>query len=659
MHKSISILFLCFGLVNSFIVSAKTPVATEHFFAEPDMVVAKLSPDGNSIATIRFTNDKPQIWLIDSATKQATLWFDVAEFSKRQASIKQLAWIDNQYIAAQFVEIKKGVEGLLDTKAVQRLILLNKPVNNTAQVEVLSVTTKGSMVHPLPEQKHQFLYAKSGLVSKIYRLNVNKLSVFGKKLNKLHKIDGGQFKKSNEVASIKGWVTRWFLDSNGQSIAAFHLNHQGEWNLSKLVDKAEPQVLHTWDFANITKNKSSDITSPELVPIAYTGEEDSFYCLDLNEDEQRTIYKVNFTTYSEAIVYQSDAYKVIDIDLSEDNKLSAIKVINNGRIETVYIDNNRLKQHVDLPNNPSLVAQVDATKDNSVRVYYSENHDQPGEFYVQRQAEVGFLGAMYPNIKDQLGSELVEQTVTVEGLEIPFLLNLPLSQKSPVPLIIMPHGGPIGVFDNRYYNPITQLLVSNGYAVLQVNFRGSSGYSTELKDAGKKQFGDLMLKDIYQASEQVLAMKRIDKNRVCTFGMSYGGYAALMLAIQHPKRYKCAASFAGVSDINLLLDNTNVSDKQRLWLKEYIGDSVTEYDRLKAISPLYLADKIPVPVFIGHGSKDEVVDVEHAFRMKLMLEKHQKPFTWYINPEGEHSFADSKQASQYFERLLEFLHTNI
>ncbi|WNC67678.1 prolyl oligopeptidase family serine peptidase [Thalassotalea nanhaiensis] len=648
-----------FSLVVFFLVvmplQAAASIDTKLFFQHPDMLQAQISPNGENIAALRFINDTQNIVLIDSDTKQQTLWLNLAEFSKFEAKISNIAWIDDNHLAAQFIEIKKGVAGLLDTKSVQRLLILQRPDNE--QVNVFSVKTKGSLIHPLPERANEFLYAKSGLSSKVYTLKIDKLALHGKKLSKLHKVDGGQFKKSNEVVSLKGFATRWFLDQSGEIKAAFNLSREGEWNLTQFSNDNETKVIHTWQF----KEEDDAKDAAKLLPIAYAGEENSYYCLDFNAEQQRVVYKVNFETGKESVVYQADSYKIVDVTLTKDDALAAIKVLNEGKIDTVYIANNNAKEKFDFGKTLSLIAEISTSVDNSSSIYYGESHDHPGEFYLVQAPHnnVVHIGAVNPDLNNQLSSNLLESTVEVEGLQIPYLLTMPTTERKNYPLIIMPHGGPIDVYDNRYYNPVTQLLVANGYAVLQVNFRGSSGYTTELRDAGKKQFGGLMLTDIYQAAEQVMAKPNIDENNVCTFGISYGGYAAMMLPLNHPGKFKCAVNFAGVSDINLLLNQTSLSSKQAEWMKENIGDSMTEHEQLKAISPVYLAKKFQVPTFIGHGAKDEIVDIEHAYRMKLMLEKYNKPFEWLIDPEGTHSFGSPEQTVKFFDALLVFLNKHV
>jgi dipeptidyl aminopeptidase/acylaminoacyl peptidase len=256
----------------------------------------------------------------------------------------------------------------------------------------------------------------------------------------------------------------------------------------------------------------------------------------------------------------------------------------------------------------------------------------------------------------------VQGNVQVEGLDIPYLLSLPTGKaiKSKThPLLVMPHGGPIGVFDSAFFDPSIQFLNANGYAVLQVNFRGSSGHSQALKEAGKKQWGKLILNDIHQVTKEVVQRDDISSRKVCLFGMSYGGYASTMLLIQYPDVYRCAVNVSGVSDINLYLNSPYLTGRQIAWTREYIGDPLHSYDELKTQSPVYNVGKLIRPLLIMHGEKDKIVQVEQAHRLRKALDVYERPYEWKLFPDMGHSFNEKKQAIELFSKALEFIGKNI
>jgi dipeptidyl aminopeptidase/acylaminoacyl peptidase len=653
LYKQFIRIFILSGLLATFACQAVPSVDDLDFFAMPDMVIAKISPDGKSIVALKYQKTQQQLILIDAVTKEEILLLDLQGVYKENASVSKLLWIDDQHIAVQLAVTRKGIEDLLDTKSSQRLLIIKK-TENKQPPKIFSVRTKGWLVHPLPAERGVFLYAKSGLYSKVYKISVNALAIEGKKLNKLSKVDGGQFKTSNEVKRTSGYAIRWFFDTQGSPKAVLHYDEKGALILSSYSENEKATVLKAWPN-EIEQDASidSDVNEKKLLPLEYAGNNDSFYCLDLNEEEKRTVYLVDYKTGQEKKIYEADSYEIIGLEISQKTeKLTSIKVINNGVVERVFINDLTVKN---LTSSKLLNSVINTSLEDDKTIVYRESHTNPGQFYLQSATGSMLIGEKYPHLKNKLFSHLIESTVNVEGLEIPYLLSLPTKTDQPYPLVVMPHGGPIGVYDKQYYDAVVQFLTSKGNAVLQVNFRGSSGYSSELKAAGKNQWANLMLKDIHQATLVVSERLDIASQKICTFGMSYGGYAALMLTSKYPQMYKCAASWAGVTDLNLYVNNPRLTKNQKQWIREHVGVIDWSYEQLKANSPVFQIESLKAPVFIAHGRKDKIVDIENAFRMKLMLEKYNKDYLWYEDEEGTHSFGSVVQRKAYFSQLDAFL----
>jgi dipeptidyl aminopeptidase/acylaminoacyl peptidase len=230
-------------------------------------------------------------------------------------------------------------------------------------------------------------------------------------------------------------------------------------------------------------------------------------------------------------------------------------------------------------------------------------------------------------------SKLVDvETIEVEsedGTRVEAFLALPNDRReSGVPLIVMPHGGPIGVRDNKDYNPLVQYFASWGFAFLQVNYRGSSGYGRRFEEAGKKQWAQGIEDDIDAAVEYAMARTEIDGTRICIVGGSYGGFSALASVIRHKTRYRCAVSLNGVTDIPFSFQGEDCSDAEGC-LEEFakiVGDPATERDKLIEISPAYHVDEIDTPIFVIYGTDDRRVDPDHSHRLLLMMETFGKEF---------------------------------
>lgn len=207
-----------------------------------------------------------------------------------------------------------------------------------------------------------------------------------------------------------------------------------------------------------------------------------------------------------------------------------------------------------------------------------------------------------------------------DGLPIEAYLTVP-NAFGKRPMIVLAHGGPIGVRDERHFDPEVQFLAGLGYAVLQVNFRGSEGYGTAYRKAGLGNFGAAIEDDVDAAVDAALDRYPLDASRMCAMGTSYGGYSALQSAIRHPDRFRCVISISGPTDwtLSFTASDAAYSAAGRKILEKYIGDPIAHPDNIARISPVYHADDLKAPVLIVHGTEDERVDYENARRLVRML----------------------------------------
>jgi dipeptidyl aminopeptidase/acylaminoacyl peptidase len=235
-------------------------------------------------------------------------------------------------------------------------------------------------------------------------------------------------------------------------------------------------------------------------------------------------------------------------------------------------------------------------------------------------------------------------------------------QPQGLPLVIMPHGGP-WVRDVWGYNPMVQLLANRGYAVLQMNYRGSTGYGDELYQQARREIGGKIQDDIEDATRWAIAAGVADPKRVAIMGGSYGGYSALFGLGRNPELYRCGISIAGVTDWPAIYEDSDVAESKsatRYW-REQIGDPAKDKDlaRLRAVSPVYFADKITAPVLIIQGKDDPRVPQDQAKRMIAALEKEgRKPESLFLGGIG-HSHGQPKDRVKIYNQVVAFLERNL
>jgi dipeptidyl aminopeptidase/acylaminoacyl peptidase len=244
------------------------------------------------------------------------------------------------------------------------------------------------------------------------------------------------------------------------------------------------------------------------------------------------------------------------------------------------------------------------------------------------------------------------QTITYpsfDQLPIPAYLTLPAGPAGPKPLVVFVHGGPQSR-DTWAWHSEVQTLAAAGYAVFQPQFRGSRGFGSRYEQAGYGQWGRAMQEDITAGVRMLIDRKIADPTRICIYGASYGGYAALWGLASTPGLYRCGISLAGVSDIDEMLtdgSDTNFDEDAHALLRLHLGDLDASHPHYAEVSPLRHADRIHVPVLLMHGELDRRVPIEHAQRMADALRKAGVDVTthWFaVDGHGFNNVADRRDA---------------
>jgi dipeptidyl aminopeptidase/acylaminoacyl peptidase len=248
-----------------------------------------------------------------------------------------------------------------------------------------------------------------------------------------------------------------------------------------------------------------------------------------------------------------------------------------------------------------------------------------------------------------------------DGTVIHAYLTLPPGREAKgLPLILLPHGGPYGVRDKLDYDDEVQFLASRGYAVLQPNYRGSDGYGEAFEKLGDGQIGRAMQDDLDDAEDWAVAQGLADKGRVCVVGSSYGGYAALWAAIRNPERYRCAASFAGVTDFTRQLRydaNFFTRKNEKAWRTRVRGEDKS-FD-LEAVSPAKQAARLTRPILLAHGKLDSTVPFNQFKEMRDALDSaHSKLAEYLVFDKEGHGFDIPADEQKWLDGLEAFLKKN-
>ena len=279
--------------------------------------------------------------------------------------------------------------------------------------------------------------------------------------------------------------------------------------------------------------------------------------------------------------------------------------------------------------------------------------------------QVSPMMARFPNLPtERLGAAERFSFKASDGMTIPgYLTRPPGAGAGPLPMVVMPHGGP-EARDYFDFDLTAQVLAAQGYLVFQPNFRGSSGYGVAFAEAGYGQWGGRMQADITDGVRALIAQGRADPNRICIVGASYGGYAALMGGAQNPDLYKCVVSRAGVSDLVKIMQfergmgGGETSERFLYWQKS-IGDPEKDKAKLQAASPITYAKDYKPPVLLLHGEWDVTVPDWQSKDMQVALRKSGHEATLKLYKFEGHSGWDDKNEKAALTEIITFLKANI
>ena len=316
---------------------------------------------------------------------------------------------------------------------------------------------------------------------------------------------------------------------------------------------------------------------------------------------------------------------------------------------------------------PGLVARAVSWDQSRMKVVVQASaSQQPPAYYLLDRTthQANLISAAYPKLTAaDLGQVKPYPYKARDGLDIPAYLTLPPGKEPKnLPAVIMPHGGPMAR-DMMDFDWMAQFLANRGYAVLQPNFRGSSGYGNKFLEAGFGQWGLKMQDDVTDGVNKLIADGIVDPKRICIVGSSYGGYAALAGAAFTPDLYACAAGWAGVYDLRRFLatraDDFGKDSAMISSWSHFIGDRTNDAAKLDAASPALNAGKIKCPVLLMHGAADVTVRINQSELMERALNHARKKVTFVEIKDETHYMQTSDTRVRWLTELEKFLKENI
>ena len=621
----------------------------ESFFKLSQYASMRLSPDGQHIAALSPIKDKQGLVIIDVKNRKATpiaARTDRDIVSAEWISDKRLLYTTGRLGERDAQQRGGGIFAIDLDGAAPRLI--SEGIDEQKGVGMRATIRPLEILRTLPGDTDDVIAQEivigggAPVAGPLYRLDTRT----GRKTDiSIGKPDSGPFET-------------WRVDSSGTA-RAFIVTSPDEG--TRVYYRAGADA--PWKKLDEFKATSAAAWSP--VGLAPDGR--TLYVSSRKDGDRAAIFRYDPETRTLGDVVAQHPQVDLQTLFGDKEGVRGVRY-NADKPGTAWFDSNLASAQTTVDNTlPGYVNVLSWSRDRNLVLIESFSDVSPGSFYLFDRAtnKIEWLADRRPWIDPKKMSPMQPVRYKArDGLEIPAYLTIPRgSSGKALPMVVLVHGGPWVPGDSWGWNPEVQFLASRGYAVLQPNYRGTTHYGWKHFASSFKQWGLTMQDDITDGVSWAVAQGVADPKRVCIYGGSYGGYAAMMGVAKTPEVFKCAINYVGVTDLPLHLtaswtDFFNSEITQNV-LKSRLGDIDREADRLKATSPTELAGRIKAPVLMAYGGSDVRVIPEHGTRMRAALERAGNKPEWMIVDEEGHGYRKLENQVMFYGAMEKFLEKNI
>jgi dipeptidyl aminopeptidase/acylaminoacyl peptidase len=614
-------------------------------FIEPGSL--SLSPTGDFFAVIVPRSDHADLVVFDRATKKPTANIT----ARKNEYISDYWWVSERRIVATFAKKYGGLEAPSETGELWGIDVDGKnskylfgyrgaQEGGTHIATVVQSYSSATVLESSADEKDTILIGITPWsTGEVPFMELARLSVKNGRLNKT----GGRL----PIRYVESIVS----DASGKvRLVSGYSNDR----YSQLFYKAEGSS--EWLKINDAKQSGKSI-----MPLAYAEDNQNVYANVTSVESPDYLISLNPAAKTEKLIYKPKVADIGALFLTADGKDAYALKTYDQRGGYVFLkpESYEAKLTRDMMQQfpGELVIANSFSRDGRFATIIVTSDANPGEYYLydrdNKKASL-LLKARANIVVDESASVAPIEFKARDGLTIRGWVTMPNNLKGKAPLVVLPHGGPYGVVDRWGFDSEAQLLANRGYAVLQVNYRGSAGYGKAFSDAGIGEWGGKMQTDLTDATKWLIEQGNIEAGKVCIYGGSYGAYAALMAVATEPNLFRCAIGASGVYDLNIMKRQGDINDTAsgRNYLKEILKDD-TQW--LTQRSPTQLAAQIKAPVLLIHGGADERTPPSHANAMRAALTKAGNPPEWLYKPNEGHGFFDDKNRLEAYQAILNFL----
>ena len=596
-------------------------ISRKSFFDDPDLTQGRISPDGTRVSYIAPLNGVKNVWVapIEDIKAGVAVTFD------EQRGTRQHDWAYND----------RNLFYFRDFGGDENYHIISIDLENGEEIDLTPFeNTRGTLIGGSYRHPDKYLIGMNDRDSKWHDVYLVDLTTGERQLVELN--DGYGSYVADHDLNLRVAIRP--TDDGGMSIQK--KSADGEWS----------------EFVAISKD---DVFSLSILGFSADGL--SFYMTDSVGRDTSALYEVNFESGERSVLAVSDVADIGDVLMDQSTGKPIAYTADYLRGEWHAIGDT-VASTLDgalrtIPGDKSITGQ---SRDGSKWVVFSSDPKAPAAYFlVDRDA--GTASKLFDTRNSLVGKPLVDMQPVViksrDGLDLVSYLSLPphveidadYSVSETVPMVLWVHGGPWGR-DGYGYDSIAQWLSNRGYAVLQVNYRGSTGFGKDFVNAGAKEWAAAMHDDLIDAVDWAISKGITEEGRVAIGGGSYGGYATLVGVTFTPEKFACGVDIVGPSNLVTLLNS--IPDYWQSFfevLVNNVGDPRTEEGQrfLRSRSPLYFADQITKPLLIGQGANDPRVKQAEADQIVAAMQEADLPVTYVLYPDEGHGFGRAENADSF------------
>ena len=607
--------------LNEIVMAKQIPL--EDFFKNPEKSSYQISPNGSFYSFMAPYKNRMNIFIQKIGDSSAT----------------QLTFEEARDIAGYFWPNNEQIVFLKDEGGDENFHLFGVNIDGSNPISFTDFDgVRAQIIDDLPDQKDFVvigLNKRNKQVFDPYRLNL----------------------KSGEIS---------MLAENPGNIQGWMFDHDGKLRIATaIVDGVNQSILYREteeeEFKTIITTNFKEGFSPQFFTF---DNKNIIGSSNLGRDKSAIVEFDPITAKEVKVLYANNDYDVNGVGYSRKRKVITAAYFNSWKSERHYFDSTSKaifeKIQKQLPGYEIGISGINKEENTIILRTYSDKSLGAYYIYTSEDNKMEKIIEVSPWIdENEMSNQLPISYNSRDGLKINGYLTLPkgynMENAKNLPVVINPHGGP-WARDNWGFNPEVQFLANRGYAVLQMNFRGSTGYGRKFFEASFKKWGREMQDDITDGTQWLIDKGIADSTRIAIYGGSYGGYATLMGLVKEPQMYAAGVDYVGVSNMFTFMKTIPPYWEPMLeMMYEMVGDIVIDSAMLREVSPVFHVDKIKAPLFIAQGVNDPRVNVDESDQMVKAMKEKGIEVEYLVKEDEGHGFRNEENRFDFYRAMEKFL----